>query len=234
MSLCLAALLLSAVPVLSLHFAENDRTSQRALVAQWTQELDGMGKIVEKESPIQRVVRLLTEMKTQLEAEASADEEAYDKMVCWCETNDKEKSKAIADADAHITDLVAEIEERSARDAELQTQIEHLGQQIADEKKALEEATGLREKEYAEFTTEEKEMIQAVTMLKNAIIILGRHHAGMLQLTPAMLQSLGSVLRWASLKREEMMATKETITSAGAQTGISLLSKTSWSHAEHR
>jgi hypothetical protein len=24
----------------------------------------------------------------------------YDKMVCWCETNEKEKTKAIADAEA--------------------------------------------------------------------------------------------------------------------------------------
>merc|ERR1719379_2329137 len=45
----------------------------------------------EKKSPIQRVVHLLTEMKTELEKEAANDEEIYDKMVCWCETSEKEK-----------------------------------------------------------------------------------------------------------------------------------------------
>merc|ERR1719506_1318911 len=58
-------------------------------------------------------------MLKQLEKEAEEDEEIYDKMVCWCETNDKEKTKAIEDAKAKDIDLVAEIEERAARKAEL-------------------------------------------------------------------------------------------------------------------
>merc|ERR1719498_345315 len=123
------------------------------------------------ETPIQRVVRLLTEMKTQLEKEAEQDQELYYKMVCWCETNEKEKTKAIADADAKDTDLVAEIEERSARHGVLSTEITQTKKEIGEDGEALAEALKMREDEQAEFMSEEKEMIQAITNLKNAILV---------------------------------------------------------------
>merc|ERR1719395_494140 len=34
-------------------------------------------------------------MKTQLETEMEDDKEVYEKLVCWCETGTKEKTKAI-------------------------------------------------------------------------------------------------------------------------------------------
>merc|ERR1740129_1259432 len=77
--------------------------------------------------------------------------------------------------------------------------------ELAEKKAALEEATSIREKEYSAFTAREQEMVQAVTMLKNAILVLGRHNAGLLQMTPGVQESLGAALRWAALKHEEMI-----------------------------
>merc|ERR1719456_1269217 len=56
-------------------------------------------------------------MLKQLEKEGEEDEEIYDQLACWCETNDKEKTKAIADAEAKITDLTTKIEELTASSA---------------------------------------------------------------------------------------------------------------------
>ena len=67
-----------------------------------------------KERPIMRVVGLLQDMKKELEAEAENDQELYDKLVCWCETNEKEKTKAIADGNTAIDELSAKIEENTA------------------------------------------------------------------------------------------------------------------------
>jgi hypothetical protein len=44
-----------------------------------------------KNRPVSKVITLLKDMLKQLEKEAEDDEEIYDKMACWCETNDKEK-----------------------------------------------------------------------------------------------------------------------------------------------
>merc|ERR1719301_342544 len=54
----------------------------------------------------------------------------YDNMACWCTTNDKEKTKAIDDAEAKITDLTTEIEELTALSARLNTEIEGLNKEI--------------------------------------------------------------------------------------------------------
>lgn len=179
-----------------------------ALERSWGKELEEPEtNVKEYESPIQRVVRLLTEMKDQLEKEAEKDQELYDQMVCWCETNEKEKTKAIADADAKDKDLVAEIEERSARHGVLATEIAQTKKEIGEEQKALEEALGIREKEQGEFMQEEKDAIQALTNLKNAIAVLSRVHGGSLaQMGSALLSSLNSVLHDVSTKHEMMLA----------------------------
>merc|ERR1719478_1288827 len=62
-------------------------------------------------------------MLKQLQKEAEEDEEVYDKMACWCETNDKEKTAAIADAEDRISDLTTKIEEMTASSARLNTEI---------------------------------------------------------------------------------------------------------------
>eukprot|EP00429_Kryptoperidinium_foliaceum_P084576 CAMPEP_0176211616 /NCGR_PEP_ID=MMETSP0121_2-20121125/14743_1 /TAXON_ID=160619 /ORGANISM="Kryptoperidinium foliaceum, Strain CCMP 1326" /LENGTH=737 /DNA_ID=CAMNT_0017550669 /DNA_START=65 /DNA_END=2280 /DNA_ORIENTATION=+ len=157
----------------------------------------------QKETPIQRVVKLLEEMKAQLEQEMTADKELYDKMVCWCQTGNKEKTQAIADADASISQLEAETAERSGRGAELATKVDALKVELAQQKASLKQARDLREKEHADFNSAEKDM--DVAMLRNAIVVLGRHRSeAFLQDAPALRESLGAALRWAALRHEEL------------------------------
>merc|ERR1719379_2975695 len=84
-------------------------------------------------------------MQKQLEQEAEEDEEIYEKMACWCETNDKEKTKAIADAEAHIEDLKTEILEKTATSARLNAEIKNVIKDIAELQAALDKATALRQ-----------------------------------------------------------------------------------------
>merc|ERR1719361_1348739 len=49
--------------------------------------------------------------------------------------------------------------------------------QVAADKKALAEATAVREKQLAAFHEMEKDSIQAIENLKAAIIVLGKHHS---------------------------------------------------------
>jgi len=183
--------------VAALHAGASAR--ERALIAAWSDEAST------KETPIQRVVKLLEEMKSQLSSEAKADSETYDKMACWCETSEKEKKKAIEDADTKITELESEVGSGAARDGELATKIEHLKQELAEMKESLAKAMAIREKEAADFRDEEKETVQAVAMLKNAVLVLSKHNSGLIQMTPAVTESMGSALRWVALKHEEML-----------------------------
>merc|ERR1719230_2301995 len=90
--------------------------------------------VVEKNRPVSKVVTLLKDMLKQLEKDAEEDEDIYNKMACWCETNDKEKTQAISDAEQRITDLTTKVEELTARSARLKTEIENLEKEVAANK----------------------------------------------------------------------------------------------------
>merc|ERR1719211_758201 len=98
-----------------------------------------------KNRPVSKVITLLKDMLKQLEKEAEEDEEIYDKLACWCETNDKEKTKSIADAEAKIDDLTSKIEEHTAASARLNTEIKNLESEVAKNQEALDKATAIRE-----------------------------------------------------------------------------------------
>jgi chromosome segregation ATPase len=130
-----------------------------------------------KNRPVSKVITLLKDMLKQLEKEAEEDEEIYDKMACWCETNDKEKTKAIADAEARISDLTTKIEELTASSARLNTEIKNLEKEVAENQAALDKATAIREKQLAEFNEEEKDALEAISALKAAITVLSKHNS---------------------------------------------------------
>merc|ERR1712137_836523 len=112
-----------------------------------------------KNRPVSKVITLLKDMLKQLEKEAEEDEEIYDQLACWCETNDKEKTKSIADAEAKIEDLTTKIEELTASSARLNTEIKNLEKEVAQNQDSLAKATALREKQLAEFNAEEKDLL---------------------------------------------------------------------------
>merc|ERR1719191_2625683 len=115
-------------------------------------------------------------MVKQLEKEGEEDQEIYDTMGCWCVTNDKAKSKSIADAETQIETLTASIESLTAASSKLNTEIKKLEEEIKKNTEALETATAVREKELAEFTQEEKDSLVTINQLKAAVVALSAAH----------------------------------------------------------
>jgi len=139
---------------------------------------DASGNAVSsKNRPVTKVITVLKDMLKQLEKEAEEDEEVYEKMACWCETNDKEKTKSIADAEARIKSLTTSIEELTAASARLNTEIKNLEQEVAKNQAALDKATGIRQKELKEFNAEEKDLLQSISSLKSAVTVLSKHNS---------------------------------------------------------
>jgi len=154
-----------------------------------------------KNNPISKVITLLKDMQKELEAEAKADGEIYDTFACWCETNDKEKSKAIADAEAKIKDLNLAIEEFTASSARLGVEIKTLETEVGKNQQALGKANGIRMKDQGEFNGEEGDMLQAIRGLKSAIIVLSKHHSAALLQVGA---SQGQMLQVATVLDHEI------------------------------
>ena len=129
-----------------------------------------------KNRPVTKVVNLLKDMLKQLEKEAEEDEEIYDQLACWCATNEKEKTKSVADAEAHIKDLTTSIEDGTASSSRLGTEVKNLEKEVAENQHALDQATAIRQKELAEFVQEEKDLLQSIDGLASAIKVLAKHN----------------------------------------------------------
>merc|ERR1719272_1201593 len=140
-------------------------------------------------------------MLKQLEKEAEEDEEIYDQLACWCETNDKEKTKSIEDAESKISDLTTKIEELTASSARLTTEIKNLEKEVAENQEALDAATAIRQKELAEFNAEEKDALEAISALKSAVTVLSKHHGGaLLQMPRSHLEGIANTIQYQMQK----------------------------------
>merc|ERR1719301_3139 len=94
-----------------------------------------------KNRPVSKVIALLKDMTKQLTKEGEDDEEIYETMGCWCVTNDKAKTKSIADAETEIETLTASIESLTAMSSKLTTEIGNLEEEIKKNTEALDAAT---------------------------------------------------------------------------------------------
>merc|ERR1719428_2011338 len=148
-----------------------------------------------KNRPISKVVTLLKDMTVQLQKEAEEDEEVFEAMGCWCETHDREKTKAIADAQTRIQKLNADIEKFAGTSSKMSTEIADLQAEVAANTKALETATALRQKQLAEFTEEEKDMLGSIGSLGSAVTVLGKHRASFLQLSDTNAINIAATIR---------------------------------------
>jgi len=148
-----------------------------------------------KNRPVTKVINLMKDMQAQLEKEGEEDQEVYEKVTCWCETNDKDKTTAISDAESRITELTSTIEEATASSARLNTEIKNLASEIAKNQAALDKATELRKKELAEFNAEEKDVLQSIGALKSAVTVLGKHHSEFLQVDEGTLINIAVMIQ---------------------------------------
>merc|ERR1740123_927747 len=147
-------------------------------------------------------------MQDELEKEAANDSEMYDKMVCWCETNEKRKDQSDCRRRSKIADLEAEIEERSASSGGAMAEIANLKKQIAEDTAALKKAEAIREKGLGEFRDEETDLVQTITNLRNAVAVLAKHNGGsLLQIEAPVVAGMRVLLRNAALEHEELEIT---------------------------
>jgi len=158
-----------------------------------------------KRSPVSKVVTLLRDMQQELEKEAEEDAEIYEKMDCWCTTNDKEKTAATASAEARLEELATTLETTAANSARLAQEIKSHEEDLARCRTSLDTATALREKQAAEFNGEEKDMLQSISALKAAIVVLSKHHRGTELLDGGALRGILDVVRFQMQKHDRLL-----------------------------
>jgi hypothetical protein len=129
-----------------------------------------------KERPISKVINLLKDMSAELQKTLKEETELKEKMDCWCEVNEKEKNAAIEEANRRIDQLTASIGKNAGKKAELQATIKQVEKELGQNGAALDKATEVRKTEAAEFNQNEKDLVQSIGAMKNAVLVLSKHH----------------------------------------------------------
>ncbi|CAE7803343.1 unnamed protein product [Symbiodinium sp. CCMP2592] len=145
--------------------------------------------------PTTKVINLLKDMESSLEAEAKEDEDTYEKMQCWCKSNGEDKAKSIESAEARIKGLEARTEELAATSSRLASEIATSEDEVVHNEKALDTAVALREQQLAEFHDDEKDLTQSATSVNQALDALSSDKSSFLQMPKARLMSALSQLR---------------------------------------
>jgi len=124
------------------------------------------------QSPISRVVGLITELKAKVESDGKKEQQSYDKYACWCENTLARKAAAISEAKDTIERLQTEIEKLNGDLGAHGAEIGQLTKDLAQNAAAQKEANEVRDKETGAYENDRTENEQCIGALEAAIKIL--------------------------------------------------------------
>eukprot|EP00929_Paragymnodinium_shiwhaense_P028400 TRINITY_DN16462_c0_g1_i2.p1 TRINITY_DN16462_c0_g1~~TRINITY_DN16462_c0_g1_i2.p1 ORF type:complete len:1230 (+),score=488.72 TRINITY_DN16462_c0_g1_i2:526-4215(+) len=124
---------------------------------------------------VSMIATILADIRTEVAVDLLADAKVNTEVVTWCESTISSKQAAIADAHQREQDLLVEIETSAQQKAQLEVELERLAKEHATDSQSLEQARELRQRSAAEFHENEKEMIESIQSLTNALVVLDKH-----------------------------------------------------------
>jgi hypothetical protein len=151
-------------------------------------------------NPVAKVIDLLSGLQAKIVGEGEEAQKVYDDYAEWCEDTAKNSQFEIKTGKATSEDLKAAIGEEATRQETLTAKLGELAESIATDEADLTAATQIRDKEFGDFSSEEKELVEVIDTLGRAVGILEKEAAGgasMLQLQNAggVVQALNTIVQ---------------------------------------
>jgi len=128
-------------------------------------------------NPLSKVIELLDSLAAKIKKEGDVEAKAYKDFFEWCDDASTSKNFEIKTLTAKEAKLEAAIAESAAESDEAATKIDELGGSIAAGQADLKNATIIREKEAADFTSNEQELLDVIDTLDRAIKVLSKQMA---------------------------------------------------------
>jgi len=160
-------------------------------------------------SPIAKVIQMLADLQAKILAEGEESQKVYEEFAEFCEHRSKDLQYAIKTGKDDKAELEATIAKEDATAGALSEKIDELAASIASDEGDLKKATEIRATEFADFSAEEKELVEVIDMIKRAIGILEREMAksgaAMLQLKNAgsVVQALNVLVHASALSAQD-------------------------------
>jgi len=141
----------------------------------------------EQANPIEKILEMISDLQAKVIGEGKDAQKTYDEYAEWCEDRSKALGFEIKTGQSEVAELTAAISEATSSAEAHSTKIEELSTDIQTDEADLAAATGIREKEAADFAAEEKELTTVISMLERATAVLAKEMGGasMLQLQSA-------------------------------------------------
>merc|ERR1719198_538436 len=124
-------------------------------------------------NPITRVVQLMEGLSKKIEEDGKAEEDLFDKYVCWYKTVTSTKKASNAEAKDRIEALTAYIDDIKSGRVEFTSERKDLEAEIEKLNTEIETATDMRKKENEDFLAAKDEMEKAIAALEKAVDVLG-------------------------------------------------------------
>jgi len=125
-----------------------------------------------KVNPVEKVLSMLSDLQAKIVREGQAAQKTYDEFAEWCEDRSRNVGFEIKDGKAEVSEQTATIESSTADIQSLNAKIEELADALTVDESDLKAATGIREKEAADFAATEKDLLETIDTLERAILIL--------------------------------------------------------------
>jgi len=140
------------------------------------------------QAPISKILETISQCQAKVISQGEEAQKVYEEFAGWCEDKAKDLQFEVKTANGNAEGLQATIGKETASQQALNSKIEGIASDIAADEKELAEATHIREHEFADFQSEEKELAGTADSLARAIATIEREMQGgasMMQLKSA-------------------------------------------------
>jgi chromosome segregation ATPase len=129
-------------------------------------------------NPIRKVVSLLQSLQKKVEEEGERDLALFNKYMCYCKNSDGALEESIAAATTKVPEVGSSISEAEEKNLQLKAEVAKAQTDRDSAKKAIQEATGIREKTAAAFAAEKETADSNLKALTQAISAIEAGMAG--------------------------------------------------------
>lgn len=126
----------------------------------------------DQEGPVRKIINLLQDMKSEIDADWMKDKDMHAKMNCWCESNKREKRQTIEVATERVESLTARVIQQEVKLEYQEKDLSETQQEYEANKAKLMQATELRKKETRQFRAVERDLLQAAAACQQAWTVL--------------------------------------------------------------
>merc|ERR1719355_202247 len=120
-------------------------------------------------SPVEKVIELLTELKTEVEEEGKAQAKTYDTFACFCKDKTKDKSDSIKEEQDDWDGYSATFDEQTALSAKLGQEMKDTQENIAKITKEIATTEAMRDEEVNTYEVNAADLGHGVSSLEGAM-----------------------------------------------------------------